>query len=62
VLSSKPTWAVVEAGGSMVLAYATARNLSVMVIIEIAKMAHEWGFRALAVAGRPQPLRPERLR
>lgn len=37
-------WAVVEAGGSMALAFETARNLPLMLIIETAKTAREWGF------------------
>jgi hypothetical protein len=37
------TWAVVEAGGSMSLAFETARNLPLMTIIETAKIAREWG-------------------
>jgi hypothetical protein len=37
------TWAVVEAGGTMSLAFETARNLPLMLIIETAKIAREWG-------------------
>jgi hypothetical protein len=37
------TWAVVEAGGPMNLAFETARNLPLMLIIETAKVAREWG-------------------
>ena len=37
------TWAVVEAGGSMTLAFETARNMPLMLIIETAKVGREWG-------------------
>ena len=35
-------WAVVEAGGSMSLAFETARNLPLMLAIETARIAREW--------------------
>ncbi len=35
-------WAVVEAGGSMNLAFETARNLPLMLAIETARIAREW--------------------
>ena len=37
------TWAVVEAGGSMSLAFETARNLPLVLISEAAKIGREWG-------------------
>ena len=36
------TWAVVEAGGSMSLAFETARNLPLVLISEAAKIGREW--------------------
>jgi hypothetical protein len=44
LLAWKPTWAVVEAGGGMALAFETASNLPVILIIVTAKIAREWGF------------------
>src|SRR5688572_21620195 len=35
-------WAVVEAGGSMDLAFEAARNLPLMLVVETAKVAREW--------------------
>ena len=35
-------WAVVEAGGSMSLAFEAARNLPMMLAIETARIAREW--------------------
>ena len=56
------TWAVVEAGGCMNLAFETARNLPLMLTSRRPRSAREWDMEPWQSQDDPGPLRPARLR